>query len=290
VDALVAAVRVAHRWGWQRGWHRVGAALARVVPAMREYPVPLSELGAVVVDFRESMCFDAVSGSVLSHGEANLLGRLLRPGDVVYDLGANYGLTAALAAARVGPAGRVEAFEPGPAALRLLRMNAASRPNLAVHPVALADRRTTAEFFIARKGNMSSLTAPASGVPVRSSEMVEVWPLDALVRERGLPAPVLVKCDVEGAELKVFQGAMNVLAQAPMVFFEYADSLARPHGYAFGDLSALLAAALPAGTQLFRVAEDGTLFRSLEARPGISNNYLMVPPRHQDRLQGLATG
>lgn len=290
VDALVGAVRASYGLGWMRGWHRVCAAAARLLPSMRQYPVRLPGGGEIVVDFRETMCFDAVSGRALTHVEATLLTRLLRPGDVVYDLGANFGFTAVLAADRVGPSGRVEAFEPSAAALRLLRMNAAGHPSVRVHPVALAEARGTAEFFIAAQVNMSSLTAPAAGVPVRASERVEVWPLDEYVRERALPAPALVKCDVEGAELKVFQGASGVLAHAPMVFFEYADSLALPHGYDFAALSGVLLNGLPAGSELFRTAEDGSLYRSLEARPGISNNYLVVPPAHAHRLAGVAIG
>jgi hypothetical protein len=39
--------------------------------------------------------------------------RILAPGQVVYDLGANVGFYTLLAARRVGPTGEVHAFEPG---------------------------------------------------------------------------------------------------------------------------------------------------------------------------------
>ena len=49
------------------------------------------------------------------------LQRTLRAGDVVFDVGANVGGYSALAAAVVGDAGHVYAFEPGPDNLRVLR-------------------------------------------------------------------------------------------------------------------------------------------------------------------------
>src|SRR5437764_646700 len=45
--------------------------------------------------------------------DLDLMGRLLSPGDVVVDGGANVGLFTLVAANRVGPAGKVIAFEPG---------------------------------------------------------------------------------------------------------------------------------------------------------------------------------
>jgi FkbM family methyltransferase len=49
---------------------------------------------------------------------------------------------------------------------------------------------------------------------------VPVVRLDDLVAERSLPGPFLVKADVEGAELRVLEGASNVLANAELVMLE----------------------------------------------------------------------
>jgi hypothetical protein len=49
--------------------------------------------------------------------------RLLRPGDVFVDIGACYGYHALTNARRVGPEGRVFAFEPQPGAFVALRAN-----------------------------------------------------------------------------------------------------------------------------------------------------------------------
>src|SRR5262249_51777363 len=46
--------------------------------------------------------------------------------------------------------------------------------------------------------------------------------LDAVVEQRGLPAPDLIKADVQGAELDVLAGGNHSLAQAKLVLLECA--------------------------------------------------------------------
>jgi FkbM family methyltransferase len=52
------------------------------------------------------------------------------------------------------------------------------------------------------------------------SRTVPVVTIDDLVAERSLPAPYLVKVDVEGAELRVLDGAARVLEQTELVLLE----------------------------------------------------------------------
>ena len=49
---------------------------------------------------------------------------------------------------------------------------------------------------------------------------VPVVRIDDLVAERSLPGPFLVKADVEGAELRVLEGASRVLAETELVMLE----------------------------------------------------------------------
>ena len=55
-----------------------------------------------------------------------LLDELLRPGDTFINVGANVGYVVLHAASRVGPRGRVIAFEPQPGCCRKLRRNPGS--------------------------------------------------------------------------------------------------------------------------------------------------------------------
>jgi FkbM family methyltransferase len=232
------------------------------------------------------MCFSAISRGAIFGSEANVLKRILRPGDVVYDIGANYGWTTVCSAQSVGDKGQVIAFEPSSIALRLLLLNTADRANVKVFPSALGREEGTATFYNAESVDMSSFTAPALGIPIRSEEQVCVTPLDRIVADRALPFPNVIKCDVEGGEEPVFAGAEAVLSCSPMILFEYAEELARPYGYNLEGLINLLLSNLEDEAKVYRVAEDGTTYISLDPRKGISNNYLVVPEKYSDRLSG----
>ncbi|MFP5224316.1 MAG: FkbM family methyltransferase, partial [Actinomycetota bacterium] len=81
-------------------------------------------------------------------GELRALGRLVRPGDIVLDLGGHVGYHALHLARAVGRAGKVLTFEPNPANLVQLRRNIALNPELPIQVVAAAAGRAggTAAF------------------------------------------------------------------------------------------------------------------------------------------------
>ena len=67
------------------------------------------------------VCGDAIFiGSFFEEAERRFVDRFLRPGMVVLDLGAHHGFYTLLASRKVGPKGRVIAFEPSPRERRRL--------------------------------------------------------------------------------------------------------------------------------------------------------------------------
>jgi FkbM family methyltransferase len=143
--------------------------------------------------------------------------RLLRPGDVVIDVGANIGHYSLLAASVVGPLGRVHAFECSPETLALLSNNVAKNKlqNIAVHPFAASDERGALSLNVTAIG--LSWFTPHSNWPVVSgsgtSVEVQTVPVDDIVS-----APVnLVKIDAEGVDLNVLKGMKRILSESPGV-------------------------------------------------------------------------
>jgi FkbM family methyltransferase len=137
-----------------------------------------------------------------------LLQRLLRPGDCVFDVGANTGFFTLLASELVGPTGQVVAFEPLPRNLaylqRHLRMNRAN--NVRLCAAAVADEAGNAMFTVAGNPSMGGLSAAGTlAVPVVT--------LDDFIRDDGVKPPRVVKIDVEGAEAAVLRGATKLLAR-----------------------------------------------------------------------------
>ena len=83
----------------------------------------------------------------------------VKPGSVVWDVGANMGLFSFAAAGLAGPAGRVYAFEPDAFMATLLRRSARLNRQAApveVIPCAVSDTVSLARFNIARRSRASN--------------------------------------------------------------------------------------------------------------------------------------
>lgn len=155
---------------------------------------------------------------------------IVRPGSVVWDVGANMGLFSFAAAGLAGPQGRVYAFEPDAVMARLLRRSARLNPQAApveVVPCAVAQDLGLARFEIALRSRASNALEGyqlSQGGGVREIETVVTVSLDWLARQ--LPPPDVLKIDVEGAELMAFRGARQLLeTKRPILLFE----LTRPN-------------------------------------------------------------
>lgn len=153
------------------------------------------------------------------------LQRVITPGMTVYDVGANIGYVSLFLARLVGPAGHVYSFEPLPENLERLRRNVSLNgleAAITVVPMAVADRDRTVEFLIAPSGSMGKVSGSggyADGFVGTIS--IPATSLDQYVYDRNMPAPSVMKLDIEGGEVLALPGMKRVLETArPIVFIE----------------------------------------------------------------------
>jgi FkbM family methyltransferase len=154
--------------------------------------------------------------------------RYLRAGMTFYDLGANIGFFSLMAARLVGPLGRVISFEADP------EIAARLRDNLAYNNFDHATVEQRAVWSEPRKVSFVRAdvrTSPDRGLghvklnhsPSAAAIIVEAVSLDHYTAEH--PAPDFLKCDVEGAELAVFEGAARLLREKhPILLVEMHSS------------------------------------------------------------------
>lgn len=87
-----------------------------LLPAESEAVVRLRPGFYLGLDLSETTQREIFYFGVYERKESALIQKLLKPGDVFWDIGANIGYFTLMSAACVGPNGRVAAFEPFPAA------------------------------------------------------------------------------------------------------------------------------------------------------------------------------
>jgi FkbM family methyltransferase len=160
----------------------------------------------------------AVQAAIVQH---------LGKGGVLYDVGAHAGFMTVLGC-HLG--GYVHSFEPIPENLAALRRNLEANgfTNASIHEIALSDEDGTACMDPGEHAITAGFAADG-GVPVRTARC------DSL----GLPAPTVVKIDVEGAETAVLRGMTQTLRHhRPVVIVEIHDGqepetrrILAEHGY-----------------------------------------------------------
>jgi FkbM family methyltransferase len=224
--------------------------------------------------------------------EMHFVQKLLRPGMTVLDVGAHHGLYTLLTAKRVGPRGRVIAFEPSPRErgrlLRHLRVNGCS--NVSVVHCALADRTGEADLFLVEGRNdwLNSLRPPA--IEERTCKVrVEVRCLDDVLAELGISQVDFIKLDVEGAELSFLRGATKLLqgASRPAILAEVQDLRTQAWGYAAREIIQFL---VRADYCWFALTAHSNLEPVSTELPAYDANLVALPEERVEEFQRLLAG
>ncbi len=167
-------------------------------------------------DADDPVTLEVRNGTVQSADLIQVMLKIVRPGDIVLDLGANIG-TVALAAAAAQC--RVVAVEANP--LNVLLLKAAATRNgfddrLTIVHAAVTDTARTLEFLNAGPWGRIVETAMPSTVTVRGVRV------DDLLRELAIPRVSFIKMDVEGSEVQAARGMPSLLSgkDAPPILYE----------------------------------------------------------------------
>ncbi len=178
--------------------------------------VEFDQGGRLFIDLRDEAIGVGILRGEFEPAETAWFCERLKPGDRVVDIGANIGYFTVLAGRRVGPSGRVYAFEPVPHVRNLLARSVAENrleDRTEISSLAIGDKAGHARIVTlpldAGAVNSGGSYLTAGEVPVRHLGIdVTLAPLDSLT----FPERVRVmKVDVEGAEPLVFKGAAAFL-------------------------------------------------------------------------------
>jgi FkbM family methyltransferase len=172
--------------------------------------------------------------SEFSAADESFFEALLKPGDMVVDVGANIGALTLCASARVGASGKIFSVEAHPVIfgylIRNLRFNEFT--NVAAYNLAIGNRNGKATCTDRRSDDQNSIATGSEGIEI------DLCPLDEVIP--GGVRIALLKIDVEGYELFVLQGASGTLDRTDVIYFESWQNHFERYVYTTADVVALL--------------------------------------------------
>lgn len=143
---------------------------------------------------------------------------LVKPGNVVYDIGANIGYVTLLFARRTSQKGHVYAFEALPGNVTRLEKNIALNHYSAIVtiiPAAVQDRSSQAEFWVGPSDGMGKVAGSAGRLSVDYPQKLQVTglALDDFYKEGAVHIPDIIKIDIEGGEVLALPGMIELLRE-----------------------------------------------------------------------------
>ena len=158
---------------------------------------------------------------------------LVSKGDVVFDIGANFGLFTRFLSEAVGTGGQVFSFEPTPDMFAVLSNSSRKLGfgNVRCLNLAVSDHPGQATMSIpirddgSRNHYEASLETGANGGDA-DSFTAEMVTLDGFCEAHHVERVDFIKCDVEGHEISVLRGAREMLAKyRPAILLEVNEPL-----------------------------------------------------------------
>lgn len=215
---------------------------------------------------RGSMGFrEACLQNIFESAHVRLLQNLVKPHTTYFDVGANIGLMA-IPILHGCPDCVVVSFDPSPNSLPYLQRTVSGsrfKDRWTIVPKALSDSPGEAEFCLASKElSMFDGLRDTRRVSMARSVTVDVSTLDAEWERLGRPPVSVIKCDVEGNDLAVLNGAGALLAHdRPFVLTEWYEGNFRAYGCQPDDI---LGFCSRAGYRLFAVPNFIEVHSALE--------------------------
>ncbi len=206
---------------------------------------------------------DDVGQEILRSGFAELesvsaLPKLVKAGNVFFDLGAHVGQFTLLASGLVGPNGAVHSFEPDPLTFEWLSENVKRNnlTNVSVNRLAISDRSGDRELFLGRANNIGTGSFAPPSSALGTVVKVPTISIDEYCAVMGMARIDFMKIDVEGAEIEVLKGCSRFLCDdsRPTIHIEFNLGRQELFGRSLRELADLLEGY---GYTLLRLTKEG---------------------------------
>ena len=150
--------------------------------------------------------------------------KIIKSGDICWDIGANIGFYTCFLASQVKDSGAVLAFEPAARTSGYLQENASLNEftNVTIINKGLGDNREQRQLYYSEAALAEGTASLKYANGRTASERVTLDTIDNLISK--LPTPDFIKIDVEGYQLEVLRGGEHFLkTHAPLLMAELKD-------------------------------------------------------------------
>lgn len=208
--------------------------------------------------------------------------KILKKGDVVFDIGANIGYYTLIFAKLVGKTGAVHSFEPSIREFASLCENIKLNKynNIFLNQVAVTNYdgfMKMAIFEDSTFGAYNTIGKPTHQIvesQVYKEEIIKSLSLDTYCKIYGSLTPQLIKVDIEGAELQLINGGTKLLSspKSPILVIEICEKTLKGTR---SSPQAVVEKLRYFGYDLFSIKRNGHL---IYYEDGISLNLIAIKP------------
>ena len=225
------------RWGYRLAGPNVRNRLGRVPGLLALYKRTLKPLlfpaalgdGLATISFPAFVMYvdpkdtmgDMATGEAWEVATTHVFKQVIRPGDIIVDVGAHWGYFTLLAATLCTETGRVYAFEPHPKNFAMLTRNIAANhlSNVMTVQSAVSNCDGSTQMFEARGSMGHSVNPLPQEWRVLDGATPRAIPVSTVKLDNffvnNLIQPRLIKIDIEGAEPLAIEGMQGLIKRSP---------------------------------------------------------------------------
>jgi len=149
--------------------------------------------------------------------QTELMKKIVKPGMIVFDLGANFGWFSLVLSKLVGSSGRVYTFEADPTLIDILKENIElnNLSNISIQPMAVSNKEGVSKFSINKsydtRNQLDSISNSGNTINV------EIISLDEFCKKEKIKKVDFIKMDIEGSEPKALEGMKKIISDNPQL-------------------------------------------------------------------------
>lgn len=218
--------------------------------------------------------------------DADMMKSLIDPGSCILDIGANFGWYSMNLAKQVLDL-KVHAFEPVPKTFDYLEKNIKLNQitTITAYNFGFSDKEDEKTFYFYPKGSGNASLKDLSERSDVEKIICKVKRLDDFVSSRNIKVD-FIKCDVEGAELFVFQGGLSTLKTLkPIIFTEMLRKWSAKFNYNPNQLIQLLS---KVGYACFTATSNSLKeFHAMSNQTTETNFFFLHREKHAEKIKLL---